>query len=118
LPNEVVSKLNDIGKWTAVNGKALYSSRITTNYHNGDTWFTQSKDGKFRYALYCIDANKPMPGKISWTANTPKKGTAVTLLSSGKKVMWKETNGTTTIQLPADITVKNIALALEFKPAN
>lgn len=119
FPDEVVVKLNDIGKWTAVNGKAIYGTRITKDYHQGDTWFTQSKDGRKRYAIHCLEENKDIPETVSWTGNIPQKGTSVTLISTGKKVKWNVLQGKTTIELPAD-AVKNsagIALAFEYNPA-
>lgn len=119
FPDEVVAKLNDIGKWTAVNGKAIYGTRITKDYRQGDTWFTQSKDGKKRYAIHCLKENNDMPATVSWTGNTPQKGTSVTLISTGEKVKWNVLQGKTTIELPASV-VKNsagIALAFEYNPA-
>lgn len=119
FPDEVTAKLNAIGRWTSLNGKAVYGTRITKNYQEGNTWFTQSKDGKTRYAIHCLDAAKKGSGAISWTGNIPKKGTAITLISTGKKMKWKQAGGTTTVELPADVSVNaDIALAFEFKPAN
>ncbi|PTT03777.1 alpha-L-fucosidase [Pedobacter sp. HMWF019] len=119
LPEEVITKLNDIGKWTSVNGKAIYNTRITKNYHSGQTWFTQSKDGKTRYAIYCINEGEKLNNEISWTGNLPKKGTSVSLISNGKKLKWKESNGEIKLSLPEDLVKENsgIALAFEFSPA-
>lgn len=118
LPDEVFNRLNDIGAWTALNGKAIYNTRITKNYHSGQTWFTQSKDGKTRYAIYCLNADEKPIRSISWQGNSPAKGTPVILISTGKKVNWKAMNGKTTIELPAGLSADkaNIALAFEFVP--
>jgi alpha-L-fucosidase len=120
LPNEVVVKLQEIGKWTAKNGKALYGTRTTKNYHQGNAWFTQSKDGKAIYAVYFLDGNKTMPKAISWSGNTPQKGTTVTLISTGKRMKWKVADGKTTVVLTPDIvgTSDNIALAFSYQPAS
>jgi alpha-L-fucosidase len=120
LPEEVVLKLQDIGKWTAKNGKALYGTRATKNYHQGDTWFTQSKDGHTFYAIHCLDANKKMPKVISWSGNTPQKGTAVTYIPTGKKMKWVVKDGKTTVDLGTGIAGNsdNIALAFSYKPAS
>nr|WP_233166842.1 alpha-L-fucosidase [Pedobacter sp. ASV2] len=114
LPEEVTNRLNEIGKWTTINGKAIYNTRITKNYNSGQTWFTQSKNGKAKYAVYCIKKDEKLAKTISWSGNTPKKGTLITLLSSGKKLKWKSLNGQITVELPADATNENIALAFEF----
>ncbi|MCX2450013.1 alpha-L-fucosidase [Pedobacter sp. PLR] len=118
LPDAVVTKLNDIGEWTSKNGKAIYNTRITKNYHSGQIWFTQSKDGKKRYAIYCIPETEKPAGTISWTGNSPKKGTAVTMVANGKKVKWSTVNGATAIVLPAGLKVEQAALSFEFTPAD
>ena len=74
LPNEVTQKLSEIGKWTSKNGQAIYNTRITKDYHDGQTWFTQSKDAKKRFAIYCVKADEAIPSLIKWRNNTPKKG--------------------------------------------
>jgi alpha-L-fucosidase len=119
LPEEVITRLNDIGKWTSVNGKAIYNTRITKNYHSGQTWFTQSKDGKTRYAIYCSKEGEKLPKEISWTGNLPKKGTSISLISNGKKLKWKESDGAIKLSLPENLAKEDsdIALAFEFSPA-
>ena len=115
LPDEVTTRLNEIGKWTSLNGKAIYNTRITKNYKSGQTWFTQSKDGKTRYAIYCLDTNETLPKTIRWTGNTPKKGTAMKLISSSKTVKWKIVNGETIIELPSALFAKENRIALSFE---
>ncbi|WP_316748839.1 alpha-L-fucosidase [Pedobacter gandavensis] len=118
LPDAVVTKLNDIGEWTSKNGKAIYNTRITKNYHSGQTWFTQSKDGKKRYAIYCLTEGEKPAGTVSWTGNSPKKGTAMTMVANGKKLKWNTVDGATTVVLPAGLNLEQAALSFEFSPAD
>ena len=115
MPHEVTQKLNEIGQWTSKNGLAIYNTRITKNYHDGQTWFTQSKDGKKRFAIHCLNADESNPKTIKWNNNLPKKGTEMVLLSTGKKVKWQSINGETTLTLPTGID-KTAALAFAFIP--
>ncbi|MFW0717282.1 alpha-L-fucosidase [Pedobacter sp. N23S346] len=115
LPDEVTQKLNEIGQWTSKNGQAIYNTRITKNYHDSQTWFTQSKDGKKRFAIYCLTSDETNPKTIKWNNNVPKKGTEIVLISTGKKVKWQNINGETTLTLPAGID-KTAALAFSFIP--
>jgi len=117
LPDEVVNKLEDIGKWTAVNGKAIYNTRTMKNYKSGQTWFTQAKDGKKIFAVYCLETNEQPLSTIKWDGNIPKRGTDVKLLSTGKKIKWSEVNGKVSLEIPVE-TEKQIALAFEFTPQN
>ncbi|QPH41148.1 alpha-L-fucosidase [Pedobacter endophyticus] len=112
LPDDVVKKLNEIGEWTSKNGAAVYGTRITSNYHDAQTWFTQGKDGKSMYAIHLIkgDAIK----QVAWQGNLPKKGTQVTLLGSNQKLTWKISNGKVYVNLPKND--EKIALAFSFVP--
>src|SRR5688572_12721838 len=73
LPQEVITRLEEIGKWMNTNGKAIYNTRTTKNYQDGNTWFTQSKDGKTRFALVCLPEGKPASKTIEWEGNIPSK---------------------------------------------
>ncbi|QNK64590.1 alpha-L-fucosidase [Pedobacter sp. PAMC26386] len=118
LPDEVVAQLNAIGQWTSKNGKAIYNTRITKNYQSGQTWFTQSKDGKTIFAIYCLKEGEYPVKTISWIGNLPKKGAIVKLVSSGKKLKWSAIDGKTTVELPGDLPGTEIAVALEFTRDN
>jgi len=113
LPAEVVSRLEEIGDWLNVNGKAIYNTRATKQYHSGNTWFTQSKDGKTRYALVCLPEDKPASKVIEWEGNAPAKGSKMTLLQNGKTVKWQKDGDKVKVWLPADIASKKLS-ALAF----
>lgn len=114
LPAEVVSRLENIGRWTAVNGKAIYSTRITKNYQDGTTWFTQSKDGKTVYAIACLEEGKAIPKTIGWKTNLPAKGSKIKLLQTGRYVQWVMQGDRVTITLPKDLPANTAALAFEM----
>ena len=103
LPAVAVSRLEEIGRWLKVNGKAIYGTRITKDYVDGNTWFSQSKDGQMKYAIHCLDASGK-PGKmISWEGNPPAKGSVVTLLNTGKAVKWTLKDEVVRVQLPESL---------------
>jgi len=116
LPDEVTQKLAAIGDWTSLNGKAIYNTRSTKNYNSDKTWFTQSKDVKKRFAIYCLSPDEK-PNEISWTGNNPKKGSKIILLATGQKVSWKNIDGKTIVKLPVNIKSQS-ALAFEFETAD
>ena len=114
LTDEAVQRLHEIGQWTSRNGKAIYGTRITKHYQDGRTWFTQSKDGKTLYALYCIDPATPVT-KVEWTGNEPTKGSRIILLHTGKPVSWKKEGDKTVIQIPKGLPTNLPALAFEVQ---
>lgn len=115
IPQDAITRLEDIGKWLNVNGKAIYGTRITKEYHDGDTWFTQSKDGKTRYALTCL--KDKTPEYVVWNGNIPAKGTEVQLVQTGQKLKWENKGTTVKVWLPKNIQKDLPALAFSFKGA-
>ena len=53
------------------NGQAIYNTRITPDYNDGNTWFTADKDGKTLYAVYTVKDGEEMPATIEWKGNVP-----------------------------------------------
>ncbi|MEJ7683227.1 MAG: hypothetical protein WKG06_36295 [Segetibacter sp.] len=55
------------------NGEAIYNTRITKDYNDGNTYFTKNnKEGK-RYALVCLKEGEEVPASVTWKTNLPKK---------------------------------------------
>jgi len=97
------------------NGAAIYATRTTPNYHQGNIWFNVSKDHTVMNAFYCIDKKEDVPATISWKGNVPRKNAKMKLLETGKNVKWKVNDDKVTVQLPKNISVDAIALAFQFE---
>ncbi len=54
LPQEALTRMKEIGSWMEVNGRAIYGTRPLYPYSKGGIRYTQSKDGKHRYAICLI----------------------------------------------------------------
>lgn len=98
LPEDVVSRLESIGKWTSKNGKAIYGTRSARIYQDGKTWFTQSKDGRTCYAIVCLEEGADIPARLTWSGNLPGKGTKITSLQSGKPVKYSISGDKVTLE--------------------
>ena len=48
---EAVERLEEVGRWLDKNGRAIYGTVTTPHYHDGDVWFTRSKDGRSLFAI-------------------------------------------------------------------
>ena len=119
LPVEAVERLEQIGVWMNKNGAAIYNTRITKNYNDSNTWFTQNYTTGIRYALVCLTEGQAAPSSVTWKLNVPKKGSKMVLLQTGEAVKWSVQDGVVTIIIPASLRqMKNVpALAFSFVPA-
>lgn len=116
LPIPVEERLEKIGEWMDKNGEAIFNTTITTNYTDGDrTWFTKSKDGKFIYAIYCLEEGNKLPSKISFKGNLPKKKGKVVSLQTGKAVSYIVKNGAVNVKLPGGLPKDIAALAFSLE---
>ena len=91
--------LQEIGAWLGRCGEAIYGTRITERYNDGDLWFSASKDGKTLYAVYALPDGETLPATLEWTGNLPSGG-KVTLLNTGKTLRATVKDGKVTVKLP------------------
>lgn len=97
------------------NGEAIYNTRITKNYKDGNTWFTQNPKTGVHYALVCLAENETMPATVSWHYNLPVKGSRIKLLQTGESLRWKIEGDAVSVSLPASMAkAKQAALAFAF----
>jgi alpha-L-fucosidase len=118
LKKEQIDRLKEIGEWLKRNGEGIYNTRTATHYRDGNTWFTQGKDGK-HYALVCLENDKPLPGVVTWKYNLPARGSSVKLLANGESVTWKREGDVVKVSLPASFRKRYPsypAVAFSFYP--
>lgn len=118
LQEESVERLKEIGQWMKNNGGAIYNTRITQNYNDGNTWFTKSKSGSIKYALVCLKEGESLPATITWKANVPARNSKMVLLQTGKPVKWENDNGTVKVYLPKSLNNGTFYHALAFSFAS
>ncbi|HEX8357564.1 MAG TPA: alpha-L-fucosidase, partial [Segetibacter sp.] len=115
LSDTVIQRLAEIGKWTKVNGEAIYNTRITPHFKDGNTYFTKGKTNGLKYALVCLPEHTPTPAVVQWKTNVPRKGTTVKVLQTGEKVKWIAEGDGVKVTLPASFIKNNSSLpALVF----
>ena len=111
INQEATARLHEIGQWLRQNGRAIYGTTITPHYHEGNIWFTASKDGKTKFAIYRLVDGEVLPLQLSWSVNLPTR--SVRLVSSGKKLKYKVEGNRVTVQLPKALPQQSLALEIE-----
>lgn len=111
IEDEVTKRLHEIGQWLKINGKAIYATRTTPIYNNGNIWFTADKDGKTLYAIYALPEGEELPETIEWTGNIPNG--KMTLLQGNKNIKYTKDKEKTKVFLPRNL--KNEPIVLRFK---
>ncbi len=106
----VVERLHKIGEWLRLNGKAIYNTRTTPNYHSGNIWFTADKNQKTLYAIYTLPENESVPQEIHWRGNIPSG--KMYLLENNKQLNYSVNGDSVTVKLPKNMP--NMPFALQF----
>jgi len=99
-----------VGEWLRQNGQAIYNTRTTPTYNDGNVWFTANKDGSTLYAIYALPDGESLPQTLEWAGNTPQG--KMTLLNTGKKIKYKVEGEKVKVTLPKGL--KDEPLAIQF----
>jgi alpha-L-fucosidase len=119
FPELAIQRLAEIGRWMKANGDAIYNTRITAEYQEGNIYFTKSKMGNLEYALVCMEENTAVPLSIQWKNNPPAKGTKMKLLQTGETVKWVREGDRVEVTMPKSVFKNKAAypaLAFSFEP--
>ena len=107
----VADRLEEVGEWMRKYGRAIYGTRPVETYHDGNLWFTGSKDKNTIYAIYALPEDGKMPTSISWEGNKPKR--SIKLLPGGKKLKHTVEGNRTTISLPQGMKPESFAFEIK-----
>lgn len=110
---KAIAYVRTIGNWMKRNGKAIYATRTTPHYNDGNVWFTASKDHKTLYAIYALpDKQAEVPEMVEWTENIPA-GKRVTLVQNGKRLKCEVNGNRVKVWLPKGTNRKE-SIAMMF----
>jgi len=100
-------RLQDIGKWMAVNGEGIYHSKPVVPYSTDNIYYTQSKDGNILYAFYLSETDAvTLPGQVILKNIVAGKGSKISLLGATAKLKWKTEGNNTVIAVPSSVAAK------------
>ena len=105
LPEPAILRMQEIGNWMKVNGKAIYSTRPIYPYKQDKIRFTQAKNGAI-YAFYLLEENESLPNTIKLKKNGFNLN-SITILGSNKKLKFKQISDEYEIIVPQSVIVNN-----------
>ena len=94
-------RLEEIGRWMNINSEGIYNSQPVAPYSSANTFFTQSKDGKKKYAYYLLEDTARTSGSFIIKDFAPPKNARISLAGYKGKISWKINNNNLVIDLPA-----------------
>ena len=103
IPVASVDRLKEMGDWMKVNNEAIYSTKSTKKFKEGDVKYTISKDNKFVYAI----VTKTVNGQLQLANVSVKKGSKVYMLGVNRPLNYKvDSNGNLSIDWPTTLPCK------------
>lgn len=112
--DKAVAMIKTIGQWMKKNGQAIYGTKTTPHYNDGNVWFTADKNGQRMYAIYALpETQDQVPETVEWTTHLPK-GKKVTLVANGRRLKCRVDGDRVTVWLPADVD-RTASLAMRFE---
>jgi alpha-L-fucosidase len=96
IPAASVERLQEMGKWLAVNKEGIYATNSRKQYKEGDVKFTLSNDGTITYAFV-----HTKPGAdVTLESVKPAKGSKIHVLGWKQPCIWKEEGDKLMVKMP------------------
>lgn len=101
----VYERLKEISGWMDKNQSAVFATRAVEPYHEGNFYYTQSKDGK-TVNIFHLDEkiNYESPSILNFAIPENFKPKSVKVLGLSNKIQWKISGNSIEINLPKERT--------------
>ncbi|NQD71579.1 alpha-L-fucosidase [Sphingobacterium shayense] len=98
---EAYDRLRDLSEWMALNGSAVYSTRATAPYRNGDYYYTKSKEGDVLNVFHLSEGDEYIsPASFEFPIPVDFSVERVRLLGYTGKVKWSKNGDRLIVQNP------------------
>lgn len=99
----VYERLNEISGWMDKNQSAVFATRSIAPYHDGNFYYTQSKDGKIVNIFHLDEkTNYESPSTLSFAIPDNFKPKSLKILGLSNKIQWKKIGNSIEINLPKE----------------
>jgi len=98
---EAYERLREIGDWMEINSSAIYNTRGSREFAEGNFRFTWNSDHEVNAILLAEKDQNQIPEVLTLSTIKPGKNTIVRLLGYGQDLSWEKHDGGIRIQVPA-----------------
>jgi alpha-L-fucosidase len=101
--DEAYVRLEELGKWMAVNSEAIYNSRPIFPYKESKVCLTKQKDGTV-YAIYLGKENEQSPPSKIWVSSfAPDDDAKILMLGAEGTLEWKKVGNGFLVTIPDSV---------------
>ena len=99
----VYERLKEISGWMDQNQSAVFATRSVAPYHEGNFYYTQSKDGKTMNIFHLDEkTNYKSPSTLHFTIPENFKPKSLKVLGLKNKIQWKQSGNVIKVDLPEE----------------
>jgi alpha-L-fucosidase len=111
----VYDRLKEISGWMDQNHSAVFATRSVAPYHEGDFYYTQTKDGNTLNVFHLDEkSDYQAPAELIFTLPEQFKPKSLNVLGLSK-VHWKQSGNTVKVQLYEDRKNLKYAAVIQLK---
>lgn len=112
----VYERLKEISGWMDKNQSAVFATRSLAPYHEGDFYYTQSKDGHTINIFHLDEKSEyKAPVNLSFTIPGTFNPKTITVLGISSKVQWEKKGNIIKIKLPQESVNLKYATVVQMK---
>ncbi|ROI06659.1 MULTISPECIES: alpha-L-fucosidase [unclassified Chryseobacterium] len=111
----VYDRLQEISGWMGINQSAVFATRSIAPYHEGDFYYTRSKDGN-TLNIFHLDEKSDYHAPASLSFLLPEKWNpkSLAVLGVSSKVQWEKRGNRIYVQLPKERTALKYAAVIQI----
>lgn len=111
----VYERLKEISNWMDKNQSAVFATRSAEPFHDGNFYYTQSKDAKILNVFHIDDITEyKTPSELNFQLPDGFQPKSLKILGMSSKIHWKQTGTRIEIKLPEERTKLKLATVIQM----